>query len=149
MFVLGHVGVTVAGARLAGGKADLRLAALLSLLPDIIDKPLRELMPVLVSRNTRSFGHSFLGAAAVLLVLLALRRRRGDAALLWACFAGHLVLDLMWLGEGPATLLWPLLGPFPPPSRELELMRPVWMYNVAGEALGLGLLLAAAHDTNR
>jgi hypothetical protein len=144
MYVLGHVGLTVAAVRAADREADLRLPALLSLLPDLVDKPVAVLLPGLVHESTRNFAHTLLAASAVLVLLLAARRRLGNPLLLWACYAGHLVLDRMWLTDGPVILLWPLLGPFPawspfrPPTPHL------FAYNLTGEALGLTALLVLA-----
>lgn len=149
MLLLGHVGCTLAGVRAARSDADPRAAALLALLPDLVDKPVRELLPGLVNHSTRSFGHSLVGAALVLAALLALRRRLRAPVALWGCFAGHLLLDRVWLNGGAATLLWPLLGPFPRPVRDLELELPLLRYNLAGEALGLALLLAVAWRRRR
>jgi len=138
MYLLGHLGLTAAGLRLSGRDLPLRWAFLMALLPDLIDKPVRALWPELVNHNTRGLAHSLGGALVVLAVLIAAARR---PLLLWACYLGHFVLDRMWLHDGPRILLWPLLGPFPPPVGEVEVMRRFWRYNLAGEAAGLSLLL--------
>ncbi len=98
MFVLGHVGLTAAAARSADKKVELAWAALLGLLPDLIDKPLYVLARHWVHGNTRSVGHSLTGALVVLALLLALRVRR--PSLLWLCYLGHLVLDEAWSSPG-------------------------------------------------
>lgn len=144
MLIFGHTGLTAAGVRRVSPRRDLRLPLLLALLPDLIDKPLAFLVRGLVNGSTRNFGHSALGALAVLAALLWLRRGRGDAGLLWACYAGHLVLDRMWLRDNPVVLLWPLLGPFPPPATGGFLEARLVGYNLVGEAIGLALLLPMA-----
>ena len=146
MYILGHAGFTAAAARAVDREADLRLVVLLSLLPDILDKPTAVLLPALVNGNTRSFGHTLLGASAVLALLLAGHRRLGNPLLLWACYAGHLLLDRMWLGGDLTILCWPLLGAFPPWSPDGPGTPFLMPYNLAGEALGLGLMLRLARN---
>lgn len=144
MYILGHVGVTVAAVRAVDRRADLRLPILFSLLPDLLDKPTAVLLPALVNGNTRNFSHTLLGASAVLAVLLARRRRLGRPLLLWSCYAGHLLLDRMWLGRDPAIVLWPLLGAFPQCPAAGHRTPHLLMYNLAGEALGLAIVLGLA-----
>jgi hypothetical protein len=141
MYILGHTMLTVAAARVVDRKIDLRLPVLLSLLPDLLDKPTGVLLPALVNGNTRNFGHTLLGASVVLAILLAGRRRLGNPLLLWACYAGHFLLDRMWLGNDLTILCWPLLGAFPPWSPYGPPTPHLMPYNLAGETLGLGLLL--------
>jgi hypothetical protein len=144
MLFFGHVGCTVAGVRAVDPEADLRAPILLSILPDLVDKPVAFLLPHLVHGNTRNFGHTVLGALAVLAVLLACRRRLGNPLLLWACYAGHFILDRMWLVSGPAILLWPLRGGFPPRLWDTPGTPHLLLYNAAGEAIGLAVLLRLA-----
>ncbi len=146
MYFLGHIGPTVALARAVDRGVDARWAALLAVAPDIIDKPVAWLTPVLVDENTRGFGHSLVGAFCALAVLLLLRRRTKTPLLLWCCWLGHLVLDRMWLYRNPAVLFWPLLGPFPPPVHG-ALNGRLMVWNVWGEVTGLLLIagLAARH----
>ena len=70
---------------------DLRAVAVLSILPDLIDKPLALLMGEEFGYHTRLFGHSLLMAAMIffLLVLFRLRHRW----ILLAIYLGHLVVD--------------------------------------------------------
>lgn len=140
MFILGHLGFTAAGLRLAQPRASLRTGLAMALLPDLIDKPLAALLPALVNDNTRGFGHTLLGALVVLAALFALRRRLGPPLLLWACYLGHFLLDRMWIHDGPTILFWPFLGDFPPPVGERLVARLMWRYNLAAEALGAALL---------
>ena len=144
MYFFGHVGSTVAAVRAVDRETDLRLPILLSILPDLIDKPTEILLPGLVNGNTRNFGHTLLGAAAALAILLALRRRLGNPLLLWACYAGHFLLDRMWLNDGPTIFFWPLLGAFPRWLPDSPGTPYLMAYNIAGEALGLVLVLALA-----
>lgn len=146
MFVFGHAGLTVAAVRAVDRDIDLRWAVLLAWAPDLIDKPVRVLLPALVSHNTRSFGHSLLVSLVVLAALLAWRRRPKEALILWGCFAGHFLLDSMWLHPSPAVLLWPLLGDFPAPVRG-PMISWLTVWNAAGELAGLAVLhrLAKRH----
>lgn len=140
MYLFGHTGFTVGAARWADRKADLRWAALLALLPDLIDKPAALLFPTFLNENTRGIGHSLAGSLVVLATLLLARRRVGTPLLLWACYLGHLVLDRMWLNNNPVVLLWPLFGPFPAPVHDGALMR----WNLQAEAVGLAVVLTLA-----
>lgn len=146
MYLFGHVGLTAGAARAVDRKADVRLVMLLAILPDLLDKPL-SLLPV-THGNTRSFAHGVLGASLVLAFLLAKRRPR-DAALLWGCYAGHLVLDRMWTANNPVILLWPLLGGFPLRDPEGPATPYLRLYNLLGEAAGLAVLGALAIKTFR
>lgn len=137
MYLLGHAGLTVASVDKLDHprRVDLRLAGLLALLPDLVDKPIAVFAWDLVNGSTRNFGHSALGALGVLAVLLVFRERVGRPWLLWSCYAGHLLLDLMWTGRSPVVFCWPLLGPFPRPARESFL--PEYLtYYLLGEAAG-------------
>jgi hypothetical protein len=147
MFIFGHLGITAASARAADRETGLALPMLFSLLPDMIDKPIFLLLPALANGSTRNVAHSLAGAAAALAVLLALGRRGRLRRpwLLWACYAGHLALDRMWLVDGPIVLLWPFLGRFPRLSPKTPHLL---LYNLAGEAIGLALLLALVKTPN-
>jgi len=96
---------------LLGGFLDLRLWALGSLLPDIIDKPVgRYLFAGFFQYNGRIFSHTLLLLVLLLAAACFLPRYKGRGWLL-AVSAGvlmHLILDSMW--RTPQTLLWPLLG---------------------------------------
>ena len=144
MYLFGHIGLTTAAVRAVDRETDLRLPILLSVLPDFIDKPIGVLLPALVNGNTRNFAHSLLGASVVLAVLLARRRRLGAPLLLWGCYAGHLLLDRMWLNDGPIIFFWPLLGAFPQWSPYNPQTPYLMAYNVVGEMLGLGIVLGLA-----
>jgi len=135
VFVLGHAGLTLAAARAADRTVDPRWAVLLALGPDLIDKPVRLLLPQFANHNTRSIGHS-LALSMVLLAALLLWKRKPKAALvLWACYAGHFLLDSMWLHPSPIVLCWPLLGGFPRPVRG-PMLSWLTVWNVLGELTG-------------
>lgn len=144
MYIFGHIGLTAAAARAADEETDLRLAILLSILPDLIDKPAAILLPAMLNGCSRGFGHTLLGASMLLAILLARRRRLRSSLILAACYAGHFLLDRMWLSDGPVILLWPLLGALtqhpPAHAKAPNLMT----YYIAGEALGLALALGLA-----
>ncbi len=139
MFVFGHAGLTIGAARKADPEADPRLVAFLALAPDLLDKPLSRLIPAVVHHNTRSFGHSLAFSALAFVVLLAWKRRPKAALLLWACYAGHFLLDAMWTGRNPQVLFWPLLGEFPPPVRGPFFSWPL-VWNGLGEIAGLAVV---------
>jgi membrane-bound metal-dependent hydrolase YbcI (DUF457 family) len=108
MLLFAHLGLTLAASRLVRG-ANPHYTMLGSMLPDIIDKPLGELL-----FGTPAMGRTF---AHTLLFFFLI----SSAAYYWkdlrlASLAGgifaHLFLDFMW--NSPSTLFWPFLGPFPP-----------------------------------
>lgn len=147
MLVFGHVGFTIAGVRAVEPDADLRAPAFFAVLPDLLDKPAAFLLPHLVHGNTRNFGHSLAGAALVLAVIYTIRRRFCQPLLLWACYAGHFLLDRMWLEPGPTILLWPYLGAFPAHLPDGPKTPHLFLYNTAGEIVGFTILyfLARRH----
>lgn len=142
MYILGHAGLTAEAARRVDPKVDRRWAAALALGPDLVDKPLSVLAPSIAHANTRGIGHSFAFSLLVLAALFAWKRKPRAALLLWACWAGHFVLDLLWLPGNWTFLLWPALGDFPPPSRG-PMWSPLTVYNILGEAAGFWLLRRA------
>ena len=140
MFVLGHIGLTLAAAQRLERNVDARWAAFLALAPDILDKPLSRLTPELAHHNTRGLGHSLAFSFCVLGALLLWKRKPKPALVLWGCYAGHFLLDAMWSGLNPRIAFWPLLGDFPP-----RVMTPLlsWMtlWTVTGELAGLFVLV--------
>jgi hypothetical protein len=71
MLLFGHVGLTIGLARALSREVDVRWVAVASVLPDIIDKPLRYcIVPAFTQGNTRSAGHA-------LTVIVALQRHLG------------------------------------------------------------------------
>jgi membrane-bound metal-dependent hydrolase YbcI (DUF457 family) len=108
MLLFAHLGLTLAAARPVRGAIPFYVL-LGSMLPDIIDKPLGELL-----FGTPAMGRTFAHTILFLLLLCAVAYYRQDPALasLSGGVSAHLLLDFMW--NMPSTLLWPLLGPFPP-----------------------------------
>ncbi len=59
MLIFGHIGLTLGVARALSREIDARWVAVASLLPDLIDKPLRYVLaPAFTQGNTRTVGHS-------------------------------------------------------------------------------------------
>lgn len=119
MFPLGHLGVTLAFARLGqrlstGLHVDYRFLLLGSLLPDLIDKPLS----LATGIGGRSLAHTLLFSLALTLLFVLMRSRPEPperhatwAAVLLGLAIGswsHLLLDRMW--TQPEILFWPFLG---------------------------------------
>lgn len=142
MYIFGHAGLTLGAARAVDRGVDLRLALLLALAPDLVDKPAARLIPGLMAYNSRGFGHTLLATALVLAAALLWKRRTKPALVLWGCCAGHLLLDAMWVHPNPAILLWPLLGPLPKPTWPDDLWLTVWY--VGGELAGIAILWTLA-----
>ena len=117
MLIFCHLCIgSIAGLFLARATRDLRmvpLAALVSILPDLVDKPLGYLLYGDILGHGRLYLHTLL--FLLLLVCLALvlpRRDLTGLVPLLALFIGfHQVMDLMW--QTPVTWLYPFLGPFP------------------------------------
>ncbi len=143
MYIFGHSGLTLAAARALDREADPRWAVLLALAPDLIDKPVRLLLPSLVNHSTRGFGHTLLFSLVVLAALLAWKRRPKPALVLWACYAGHFLCDSMWREDNPVILLWPLLGDFPRPVRG-PFLSGIMLWVVVTEVAGLIYLVRLA-----
>ncbi len=139
VLLFAHLGLALAAARIFT-RADLAFVAIGSMLPDIIDKPLGE-----VVYGTPSMGRIFAHTLLFLLLLAGAAFYTRD--LRFASLCGgvlfHLTLDFMW--NSPAILFWPLLGSFPPaPHMDtisylqmllLGLRQPmVWLPELAGLA---------------
>jgi membrane-bound metal-dependent hydrolase YbcI (DUF457 family) len=107
MLIFAHLGLALAAARLAA-RGNLVFVAAGSMLPDIIDKPLGEILYGTPNMG-RIFAHTFL--LLLLLGAIACYTRDVRAASLFGGVLAHLILDFMWLS--PGVLLWPLLGGFP------------------------------------
>lgn len=127
MLLFAHIGLALAAGRMFR-RASLAFLALGSILPDIIDKPLGQLV-----YGTPAMGRTISHTLLFLLFISALALYLRDARL--ASLSGgvltHLALDFMW--ASPVILLWPLLGPFPQ-AAHLE----AWYY--------LEMLLASLRD---
>jgi len=107
MLLFAHLGLSLAAARPVRGAA-LGYVLLGSMLPDIIDKPLGELI-----LGTPAMGRTICHTLLFLMLLSATAYYRQDLRLasLAGGVAAHLMLDFMW--NSPRILLWPLLGAFP------------------------------------
>jgi membrane-bound metal-dependent hydrolase YbcI (DUF457 family) len=107
MLLFAHLGLALAAARLAA-RSNLLFVAIGAMLPDIIDKPLGELI-----YGTPNMGRIFAHTLLLLLLLGAAAYYTRDVRLASLCggVLVHLLLDFMWLS--PTVLLWPLLGGFP------------------------------------
>jgi len=107
MLLFAHVGIALASARLLS-RASLAFLALGSMLPDIIDKPLSQIV-----FGSPSMGRTVAHTLLFLMLLATLCFYFQDIrlfSLTWGVLI-HLSLDFMW--NSPETLLWPLLGAFP------------------------------------
>jgi len=144
MLLFGHVGITVAAAKLtetafppetlhnsqsgfryriasmltyfrdSTGNIDYRMIVIGSMLPDIIDKPLFLLFNESGLFTGRSHAHSLL--FGILLLSGGLLSRKSWLLTLALADLFHLLLDFIWYN--PATLFWPLLGGFEPYEAE-------------------------------
>ncbi len=107
MLFFAHLGLTLAAANFVK-RSDLVFMAIGSMLPDIIDKPLGQLV-----FGTPAMGRTFAHTLLFLLTLAILAAYTRDIRI--ASLSGgvlmHLVLDFMW--NSPVILFWPLLGGFP------------------------------------
>lgn len=107
MLLFAHLGLALAAARPLKASA-LSYVLLGSMLPDMIDKPLGELI-----FGTPAMGRTICHTLLFLLLLSAAAYLCQDQRLasLSGGVAVHSILDFMW--DSPSTLLWPLLGAFP------------------------------------
>src|SRR5438105_10723922 len=110
MLVLPHVGIAPPAVSALDRSADLRLVALASMLPDLVDKPLELMAARFMNGESRLVGHSLTGLAAFALVA-ALCWRRAALPLVLA-YATHLALDSLWEGP-PDVVFWPWLAAIP------------------------------------
>jgi hypothetical protein len=149
MLLLGHVGLTVGFARALNREVDVRWVAVASMLPDIIDKPLRYFItPAFTQSNTRTVGHSLTVIVVGMILVLLLRRAIRGAGVVALVLPLHLLLDGMWVSDMRVSLLWPWAGNGFPALEEVglaglwnhlmrDLVDPV---NLAGELAGMLVL---------
>lgn len=143
-----HMGVTAALILVTLGvrRIDYRVVLLGAILPDLIDKPLGQLLFREQFQTGRLFGHTLLFITVVLLgIQLTLR---GETARRWFILPIaaliHLGVDGMW--NQPLTLFWPLFSTTFPPDPSAgplweSLLRPFTDLSVAArELVGLALL---------
>jgi len=95
-----------------GQRWDIRILLVGSLLPDIIDKPLGQVVFGESLSSGRIFFHTLLFTILMALGGFFLRYRTGRTWLLVLSVGvfAHLILDGMWRQELLPTLLWPLYG---------------------------------------
>jgi membrane-bound metal-dependent hydrolase YbcI (DUF457 family) len=81
-----------------------------AMLPDIIDKPLGEVLLANSLANGRIYGHTLLFFFLVLITAYYFYKKNNNANLLIILAASfmHLIEDRMWMT--PQTLIWPLMG---------------------------------------
>jgi hypothetical protein len=93
-----------------GGRLDIRILLVGSLLPDIIDKPVGQLFFREDISSGRIYSHTLLFLIIITLAGFLLYRSRGRTWLLALSFGTftHLIFDQMWLV--PQDLLWPFYG---------------------------------------
>jgi hypothetical protein len=149
MLLFGHVGLTTGLARALSREVDARWVAVASMLPDIIDKPLRYFIaPAFTQSNTRTVGHSLTVIVVGMVLLLLLRRTMRGAGVVALVLPLHLLLDGMWVPDLRVSLLWPWAGNAFPSLDEVE-MAGLWNHlvrdlsdpvNLAGELGGMLVL---------
>src|SRR5215475_14101599 len=100
MLLFGHVGLTIGLARALSRELDARWVAIASMLPDIIDKPLRYfIVPAFTQSNTRTVGHSLTVIVVGMVTVLLLRRTIRGAGVVALVLPVHLLLDSMWASD--------------------------------------------------
>jgi membrane-bound metal-dependent hydrolase YbcI (DUF457 family) len=149
MLVFGHIGLTIGLARVLSREVDIRWVAVASMLPDIIDKPLRYFIaPAFTQSNTRTVGHSLTVLLVGMVAVLLLRHTIRGPGVVALMLPMHLLLDGMWTPDLRVSLLWPWAGNGFPPLYE-EGMLGVWNHlirnlsdpvNLAGELGGMVVL---------
>lgn len=117
MFLFGHLGVTLGIAvllfRILKIKPNRRIYLTVlvgAILPDLIDKPIGEIVLSQSLSNGRLFAHTFLFIFILLLIGMYLHKRNGEIRGFILCGAAfiHLCEDRMWLT--PETLFYPVFG---------------------------------------
>jgi inner membrane protein len=138
MLLFGHVGITLAAARIndlvfplsasdknysgfrykvssilrklrdTSGKLDYRMVIIGSMLPDIIDKPLALMFNSSGLFSGRGYAHTLL--FSLLLLAGGLIFKKPLLLILFIADFSHLLLDEIW--DNPVTLFWPFLGKF-------------------------------------
>lgn len=117
MFLFGHLGITLGIAVLLfhllkiEPNRRLYLVVLIgAILPDLIDKPIGEILLANSISNGRVFAHTLLFVFILLLIGMYAYKRNGELCGLVLCGAAfiHLCKDQMWLM--PETLFYPAFG---------------------------------------
>jgi len=116
MLLFGHLGITIGivyllcmALKIKFSQRILAVTAIGALLPDIIDKPIGQLIFYDYFSNNRIFSHTlFFLVVVVILTTYMYGNGHKWAPLLAIASTIHLMLDSMW--TQPHTLLWPLYG---------------------------------------
>jgi hypothetical protein len=120
MFPTGHITYTFGGLVLLQARGwvppdvDYRVAALVAVAPDLVDKPL-SLLVFTEAQTTQGLCHTLVVHLAVTALVLLFARRFWSYAVV---LNFHLVCDQIW--RYPRTMLWPLLGPGFEPWKPIE-----------------------------
>lgn len=121
MLILHHVFIgLIAGIVLAvlfSNKRAVFYAAFGSILPDLFDKPLGQILLSETVNWGRIYAHTLIIAAILIvsgLILLHTNRKRILLLCIGAGVLAHQLGDAMW--DAPINWFWPFLGPFPPSS---------------------------------
>jgi len=140
VLVFGHVAAATVSCHALDRRADLRFVIFLTLVADIVDKPLGLWVFKETINNGRVWFHSLAVNLLVTLVLLAVGKPGVYALALWL----HQLCDRMWMR--PWVALWPLTGRFG--YRDLAFEDWVYgifnPYNVVSDVIGLVVLAAFA-----
>ncbi len=136
MLVFGHVAAATVTCHSLDRRADLRWIIFLTLVADIVDKPLGLWVFSETINNGRVWFHS-LAVNLLVSLLLVIARKPGVYVLaLWL----HQLCDRMWMR--PWVALWPLTGRFG--YRDLAFEDWVYgifsPYNVVSDLVGLAIL---------
>ncbi|ETA66817.1 putative membrane-bound metal-dependent hydrolase (DUF457) [Methanolobus tindarius DSM 2278] len=120
MFIFGHIGITLGLFILikkfpvipdfSRFNLNIPLIVFGAMLPDILDKPLGEVLLADSLANGRIYGHTLLFFFLVLATAYYFYKKKDNSNLLIIPFASfmHLMEDRMW--TTPQTLFWPLFG---------------------------------------
>ncbi len=113
-------------------RIDIRLLLIASLLPDIIDKPIGQLLFKETFSNGRIFCHTLLFLILLTSIGIYLQRKYGKNWFLVLAFGSftHLIFDQIW--QDPKTLFWPLFG-FAFEKMELDMWIGGIFYNLLNE----------------
>jgi hypothetical protein len=140
VLVFGHVATATLTCHAFDRRVDLRVVVFLTLLADIIDKPLGLVVFRETINNGRVWFHSLSVNLLLTVLLIVARKPLVYPLALWM----HQLCDRMWMR--PWVALWPFTGSFSYRDMELD----VWVYNVLNpynvwsDALGIVALALLA-----
>ena len=126
MLLFGHLGITLGiffglGIFLPRLKTLInpRYLAIGAILPDLIDKPIGEVIFASTFSSGRIIGHTLLFSLLLFLIGLYMYGKRRDIRVLSLTSGAFLHLFEDQMGSDPQTFLWPLFGwSFPRDSRD-------------------------------